>query len=294
MTCIITDRIVLSRAPEGPLAVYVGPFADLLSVQGYELKYMHRQVSLAACFSRWLQREGVALPHITAEHAQQYLCDRARQRKPHPGDAAALQHVMDFLHSKGVVAAETRPVRQRTPAERCTQQYEQYLREVRGLAKATILHYGPFIDRFLTDRFADGPVTLSCLRARDVVRFVQRQAPRLHQKRAKLMTRALRSFLQYAQYRGEVELDLAAAVPVVPNCSMPSIPRAISADHVRQLLASIDQRTAVGRRDYAMVQLLARLGLRSSEVVHLELDDIDWNHATLTVRSTGGLRHAFP
>jgi site-specific recombinase XerD len=135
---------------------------------------------------------------------------------------------------------------------------------------------------------------LSCLRALDVVRFVQRQAPRLHQKRAKLMTCALRSFLQYARYRGEIGLDLAAAVPVVPNWSMPSIPRAISPDQVRQLLASIDQRTAVGRRDYAILLLLARLGLRSSEVVGLELDDIDWNHSTLTVRGKGGLRHELP
>ena len=294
MTCVITDRIVLSRAPEGPLSVYVAPFADFLSAQGYVLKSMHRQVHLAACFSRWLQGEGVALPHITAEHAQQYLRSRARKVKPHRGDAAALQHVMDFLHREGVVAAETLPGRRLTPAERCTQKYEQHLREVRGLAEATILNSVSFIDRFLKDRFADGPVTLSCLRVRDIVRFVQRQAPRLHTKRAKLMTSALRSFLQYAQYRGEVGLELAEAVPVVANWSMPSIPRAISADQVRQLLASIDQGTAMGRRDYAILLLLARLGLRSSAVVGLELDDIDWNRATLTVRGKSGLRHAFP
>src|SRR3989475_542979 len=208
----------------------------------------------------------MALPHMTADHAKEYLQDRARQVKPHPGDAAALQHVMGFLHHAGVVPAETVPVCRRTPAECWTQHYEQHLREVRGLAEATIVNYVPFIDRFLKDRFADGPVTLSCLRARDVARFVQRQAPRLHRQRAKLMTSALRSFLQYAQYRGEVELDLAAAVPVVANWSMPSIPRAIAADQVRQLLTSIDQRTALGRRDYAIVLLLARLGLRASEV----------------------------
>lgn len=294
MKCVITDRIVLSRAPEGPLAVYVGPFADCLNTQGYALKSMHRQVHLAACFSQWLQREGVALHHLTVEHAKQYLRYRARKVTPHPGDAAALQHVMSFLCREGAVPAETLPVRRLTPAECWTQQYEQHLREVRGLAAATILNYVPFIDRLLKDRFADGPVTLSCLRARDVVRFVQRQAPRLHRQRAKLMTSALRSFLQYAQYRGEVGLDLAAAVPAVANWSMPAIPRAISAAHVRQLLASIDQRTAMGRRDYAIVLLLARLGLRASEVVGLELDDIDWNRATLTVRGKGGLRHAFP
>jgi hypothetical protein len=72
MKCVITDQIVLSRAPGGPLSVYVGPFADFLSAQGYALKSIHRQVHLPACFSQWLQRKGVELPHITADHAKQY------------------------------------------------------------------------------------------------------------------------------------------------------------------------------------------------------------------------------
>jgi site-specific recombinase XerD len=180
------------------------------------------------------------------------------------------------------------------PAERCAQEFEQYLRQQRALANATVVNYVPFIRKFLTDRIGNGPVRLSRLRARDVVRFVQRQAPRLHRKRAKLMTTALRSFLQYARYCGHITLDLAAAVPAVANWSMPSIPRAISADQVRQLLASIDRRTAMGRRDYAILLLLARLGLRSSEVAFLELDDIDWNTATLSVCAKSGLRHELP
>jgi len=196
MTCVITDRIVLLRSPEGPLSVYVGPCAEFLSAQGYALKSMHRQVHLAACFSRWLQREGVALHHMTAEHAKQYVRYRARQVQPHPGDAAALQHLMAFLHHEGVVPAETVPGCRLTPAERCTPQYAHHLRAVRGLAEATMVHYVPFIDRFLQERFADGPVTLACLCARDGVRFVQRQAPRVHRQRATLMTSALRSFLQ--------------------------------------------------------------------------------------------------
>lgn len=96
------------------------------------------------------------------------------------------------------------------------------------------------------------------------------------------------------RYRGEITLDLAAAVPTVANWSMPSIPRAIEADHVRQLLASIDRRTAMGRRDYAIVILLARLGLRSGEVAFLELDDLDWNAAQVSVRGKGPHRTALP
>ncbi|MBI4485227.1 MAG: tyrosine-type recombinase/integrase, partial [Acidobacteria bacterium] len=151
-----------------------------------------------------------------------------------------------------------------------------------------------FIRGFLTDRFGHGPVTLARLNAGDVVRFVQRQAPRLHLKRAKLLTSALRSFLQYVRYRGDIALDLAAAVPAVANWSMTSIPRAIPAEQVRQLLASIRRRTAIGRRDYAIVLLLARLGLRASEVAFLELDDVDWNAGRVSVRGKGGQRTALP
>lgn len=152
----------------------------------------------------------------------------------------------------------------------------------------------PFILSFLKDCFGDGPVILSRLCARDVVSFVQRQAPPLRRKQAKLMTTALRSFLKYVRYRGELALDLAAAVPIVANWSMPSIPRAISADQVHQLLASIDRRTAMGRRDHAILLLLARLGLRSSEVVFLELDNIDWNTGTLSVRGRSSLSNELP
>jgi site-specific recombinase XerD len=193
-----------------------------------------------------------------------------------------------------VIPAEKRSVRRLTPAERWTHAFEQHLRDARGLARVTIVTYGPFIRRFLQARFGDGPVALSHLSARDVVRWVQRQAPQLHPKRAKLLTTALRSFLQYARYRGATTRDLAAAVPVVAAWSMTSLPRAIGADQVRQLLASIDRRTAMGRRDYAIVLLLARLGVRSGEVVQLELEDIDWTAGQLSVRGKRGRRSELP
>jgi integrase/recombinase XerD len=105
---------------------------------------------------------------------------------------------------------------------------------------------------------------------------------------------ALRSFLRYLRYRGDIALDLVAAVPIVANWSMPSIPRAIAADQVRQLLASIDRHTATGRRDYAVLLLLARLGLRSGEAALLELDDLDWNAGRLSVRGKSGRRNELP
>jgi integrase/recombinase XerD len=181
-----------------------------------------------------------------------------------------------------------------TPAEQCAKAYEQYLSGARALTKATTLNYVPLIRGFLKDRFGDKSVKLSRLRASDIVGFVQRQVPQLHLKRAKLLTTALRSFLRYARYCGEATLDLAAAVPIVANWSMPSIPRAIGSTQIRQLLASIDRSTATGRRDYAILILLARLGLRSNEVTFLELDDIDWGIGQISVKGKRSQRTTLP
>lgn len=290
----VNNQIVLSQAPEGPLAVHIEPYAGSLLEQGYTRGAIHRHVLLAACFSRWLKQQGIALRSVTSDYPPRYLQYRARRVLIHPGDAAALRHLLEFLRFEGVIPTEKISARPPTSVERCAQAYAHYLREARALSRATIVNYVPLIRGFLTDRFGDELVKLSRLKACDVVRFVRSRAPQLHLKRAKLLTTALRSFLRYARYRGDVTLDLAAAVPVVPNWSMPSVPRAIGTSQVRQLLASIDRRTAIGCRDYAILLLLARLGLRSGEVAFLELDDIDWDGGHLSVRGKSGHRTVLP
>ncbi|MGD0506109.1 MAG: site-specific integrase [Steroidobacteraceae bacterium] len=294
----INEQVVLlcmpEEGPEGPLAPYLRPFAKSLSQQGYTHKYLRRQVMLAACFSHWLMRRRVSSRCITSEHSSRYLRYRHRQRQANSGDPAALTHLIAFLRTQRVLLAPRISTPAFTAAQRCARAYGQYLRRDRALAKSTIVNYVPFIRDFLDDRFGAGEVKLSHLSAAEVVRFVQSRAPRLHVKRAKLMTTALRSFFQYARLRGAVKLDLAAAVPIVANWSMASIPRAIAPEQTQKLLASIDRKTAAGRRDYAILLLLARLGLRSGEVASLELDDVDWSAGHLGVRGKGGRRTEMP
>ena len=294
MKYIVNDQVVFSQPPEGPLAAHIESFAQWASEQGYTLYSVYRRVLLTGCFSRWLGQKAVRLRSVSSEHSARYLRYRARQVQLCRGDAAALEQLIDFLRRQGVIPAEKRPSRRLTPVEECAQAFERHLRDERALASATLVNYVPFIHSFLDDRFGNRRVTLSQLCAGDVVRFVQRQAQILHLKRAKLMTTALRSFLQYARYRGDIELDLAAAVPPVANWSMTSIPRAIPADQVRQLLASISRRTSIGRRDYAILLVLARLGLRSSEVAFLDLGDIDWETGRLSVHGKSGRRTELP
>jgi integrase/recombinase XerD len=294
MKHVIADQVVLSQVPEGPLAPYLAPFATSLQQQGYARSSVHRRVQLAASFSRWLKQRGVRLRRLKADHAAQYLQWRHRRRRPDRGDRAALDHVLEFLWRERVLPAEKPAPPPRTPAGALAHAYAQYLREDRGLTEATVTCYVPFIDRFLTDRFGTGPVELARLEASDVIGFVQRQARRLQPKRAKLLTTALRSFLHYARYRGAIHVDLAVVVPCVPSWSQPAIPRGIAPEQVRRLLSHIDRGTAVGRRDYAILLLLARLGLRAGEVVRLELEDIDWADGSLCVHGKRGHRRHLP
>jgi integrase/recombinase XerD len=294
MKCIIDEGVVLSRPLEGPLAAQITAFAKWASEQGYARYSRYRKVLLAACFSRWIGQQGVSLRRLSSEHLPRYLRSRARRVQIYQEDAAALKQFMSFLRGQGVIPVEKTAPRRPSPIEQVANAFERYLRNERSLAEATIINYVSFVRAFLAHRFGHGPAMLSRLCAGDVVRFVQHQAPRMHVKRAKLLTVALRSFLHYLRYRGDITCDLAAAVPTVAKWSMTSIPRAISVDSVRRVLASIPRQTALGRRDYAILLLLARLGLRSSEVTFLELDAIDWDAGQVSIRGKGGQPATLP
>jgi site-specific recombinase XerD len=199
-----------------------------------------------------------------------------------------------FLRSHNAIAEEIEAEHSPSPVEQHVLAYEDYLQDARALSRQTIINYRPVVRDFLNFRFSDGEVSLTQLRAADVTNFVQKRISRLNMPRAKIITTALRSFLSYARYRGDITLDLAAAVPIVTNWSLSSIPRAIGRDEGARLLASIDRDTPVGCRDYAMILALARLGLRSSEIVSLELDDIDWVAGKIRVRGKNGQRNDLP
>lgn len=287
MKNVVYDQVVLSQPLEGPLATQITPFAEWVSYQGYAHCTLHRFVLIAACFSRWLGQRGIRLHEIVSTHPSEYLRYRAQRRRIGRSDAAALNQLLTFLRHRDLIASDPTLQHPLKPVDECIQTYERYLREERALADATVTNYVPFIRDFLIDRFGKGSIRLSHLRSADVVTFVQRRALHLNRKRAKLLTSALRSFFRYIRYRGDTTLDLAAVVPTVANWSKPDIPRAISAEQVQQLLRSCGRHTATERRDYAILLLLARLGLRASEVVKLELDDIDWAVGCLHIHAKG-------
>jgi site-specific recombinase XerD len=173
-------------------------------------------------------------------------------------------------------------------------EYARYLSQERGLSEASLANYVPLVHRFLTDRFGHGPLRLDQLQLHDVTDYVLQQATVFRSRRSQLLVSALRSFFRFLRQRGEIELDLAAAVPTVAHWRLSSLPKYLPPEQIEQILQSCDQRTVVGQRDYTVLLLLARLGLRAGEIVHLCLEDLDWDAGLLTVRGKGGQAARLP
>ena len=273
----------LLRPLQGPLVPYLDIYAMALYEQGYRRRVISLKILWIANFSRWLKANHIRLGCVTDEHSQRFLRKSDRQRSTCDGSASSLRQFMALLRQKGII--DLTPVSNVvvTSIDLVLNSFGQHLLQAQGLSQATHRQYIPFIEDFLKERFESGDVDLSKLNAADVVEFINRQATRLSPARAKCATIALRSFLRYLRYRGETTLDLAAAVPTVPNWSMTGIPRAMEPEHVQAVLASCMRETAVGCRDYAILMLLSRLGLRSGEIVTLTLDSIDWELGCITV-----------
>jgi integrase/recombinase XerD len=231
---------------------------------------------------------------VTDQHTVDFL--RYHNRCAHQlgrGNSATLIRLLKLLRDRGVIAQRPAQV-PATPSERLVEEYDIYLQKERVLSLATRINYRPFVQKFLTVRFGKGPVTLFRLRAIDIIGFVRCHAGQLHGKRVQLMTTALRSFLQFARLRGDITLDLAACLPAVASWSLSTLPRALPPAHVKLVLEHCNRQTAIGRRDYAILLLLARLGLRSGEIAALGLEDIDWKNGVSSVDAKLFLRALDP
>jgi len=283
----------LAREPEGPLVRYLDPFAESLDAEGFKRLLIGRQIRIAADFSLWLQSQAIPVEAVSDDQVRQFLGSLTHRLVVRQGGAAALWRLVDFLRRRGICSAPRDPGKA-TAIQRIVAEYANHLRDDQGLTTGTLTNYCSFAESFLSERFGAGPVALDILRGLDVIEFVRRKAAFFSPARAKTATTALRSFLRYIRYCGGTQYDLAGAVPSVPNWSMTAIPRAMAPDHLRAVLDGCRRDTAIGRRDYAILMLLARLGLRAAEIVALTSDDIDWDAGSIAVVGKGNQPAVLP
>jgi len=281
MTTLPIQLIFFHGLDHGPLSPYIRPHFTLLQEQGYKLSTICQHVRQIGRFNRWLVGTRRILPALEESVIEQFI-----KCHPKPPRNCALFRFLDFLRTAKVIPA-VKPVLL-TPAQLLGDRYRRYLLEERGIAAKTALHYVLHVNRFLAQRFGTGPTNPSQLRGSDSIQYVQRIAREYNPPQTKTVVTGLRSFLRYLQYCGDIDTDLASAVPAVAYWRLTSLPKHLPAAAVQRVVDGCDQNTQRGQRDHAILLLLARLGLRAHEVVTLRLDDIDWDNGQLLIRSKKG------
>jgi site-specific recombinase XerD len=181
-----------------------------------------------------------------------------------------------------------------TPAGALLACYRHYLVTERGLVPETARGYVDAVRPFLAGREKAGGLELGRLTAGEVTAFVLATCPGKPKGSAKLTVTALRSLLGFLHVEGLIREPLGQAVPAVASWRLAGLPKSLEPGQVAALLGSCDQHTATGRRDFAMLTLLARLGLRAGEVAALALDDMDWRAGEITVCGKGSRRERLP
>ena len=277
-------------AIEGPLAPWAPGMAETLTALGYTPRLVERHLHLAGGLSRFLHRRGLAAADVGPDVIERFVAELRAENGSWRPTSRSLSWLVDHLRQIGMATTPAVP-RERTGQQELIERYRDYLRVERGLEPVTIDNYVRVVSRFLATQSGHG---LDELSVADVSRFMTTQCRQVSTRQAERLATGLRSFLGFALVQGLISKPLTGAVPSVARWSGAGLPRGLTSKQVAALLASCDRQQALGRRNYAILVLLVRLGLRAGEVSALRLDDIDWRAGQIVVRGKGRTEDRLP
>jgi site-specific recombinase XerD len=277
-----------------PFAAQIDSFALHLARLGYAESTIPARMRLVITFSQWIAQPEIAGTVLGSQRVTEFFHQRGRRGSRRRGDMRTLACFLGHLEACGVVPAAAAIESDRSAQEDIGIRYRAYLRVERGLAPTTLGYHGNIIRGFLQGRFGDSHVRLAELTADDAARFLLRPSASQAPKGAQLEASVLRSFFSFLTKEGAIDRDLAGAIPPVRRWRLVEVPKSLTRAEVTRILASCDRAAATGQRDYAILLLLARLGLRAGEVVRLELGDLDWRAGDLLVRGKGSVQARLP
>lgn len=274
----------------GPLTWLAAGFKSVLLDAGYRPRSAVVQLRLMAHVSRWLEAGGLSAADLTEDRVEEFVQARRAAGYTDLYSRRALAPLLGFLaaHGAGPVEAPTPPTRE----EALLAAYRKYLSTERAFVTSTVSAYAAAAARFVAEYTVDGQV--GTLTAADVIRAVQDECGRVAVGTAQYFVTALRSFLRFCRVRGLIDADLSAAALPVMGRRVSPLPKQISGAEAAALLQSCDRRRSLGRRNYAVVLMLLRLGVRAGEVAALRLEDIDWRAGQIVIRGKGRRDEALP
>jgi len=287
------DYIDPGQAIKSVLGTHVNTFMSAATDLGYSPSTMRTQLQILKNLIRWVQENDIVISNIDESITDRFLSEIGRKGAVQRGEHKTLHRFLDHLQREGVTPP-SKPAVNDSPLAYLKSRYEDYLLKERGLSTVTGSRYWPYIQRFLFDQFGNKTIWFYKLCSQDIDRFILRNAHQGTAKTAQLMVSALRSFFRFLFRYGETKSDLSTSVPTVAAWRLSEVPKYIKTEDIESILDSCDRTTSVGRRNYAILLLITRLGLRAGEIVSLELSDINWRVSELTIRGKGQFYDRLP
>jgi integrase/recombinase XerD len=269
----------------GPLTEFAPGFAHHLARQGYTAGSICHQMRFLRLLSQWLLDRGLGVADLHNDEVGRFLCSRRAAGYKNFCSIKAMRPAFGYLLDLSVVPPPSRDVAV-GPVDSLLERYRRHLSVERALAPSSVRLYvdgvRPFLDR---RRSVDGQtLDLATLTTADVISFVVQFCSSRGNRSAKHIVKVLRSLLRFLHVEGIIDGSLAAAVPSVSSRHLAGLPKGLDPEQVQRLLASCDTTTLTGCRDFAILTMLVRLGLRSIEVARLRLDDVDWRGGEIIVQ----------
>lgn len=276
----------------GPYGEFSRVYAARLSDEGFGRRCTWRSLSLFRDLMDWHVGNGRAPKELSEGHVERFLEHRSEHWSINAGDRAALRRLLSALREEGLIPAAL-PI-ERTEHERIVEAFAAYLTHERGLAASTVESHKLLSRRFLQEVCPAGAEEFSALAPETVIGYVERHALDGSADTGKAMCGVVRAFLRYLHVKGFISVALADCVPSIRRWRLAGLPTFLPPQKVQQVLDACDRTTAMGHRDYAVLMVLAKLGLRASEVAALSLDDIDWRSGKILVHGKGRRQAMMP
>ena len=271
-----------TRRKAESLTPFVPGYRAKLLALGYAPETARGLLKVLGQLGRWMTDNEIAVSQLNWETIERFLAYRSADSFRQTPHRRGLRLLLEFLVDEHIVAAaEPAPL---SELDSLLGDYWQWLVDERGLAETTVLRYHNCARRFLGLRTAAGVADVGSMTGVEVSAFLLAEAQRCSVGAAKGRVAELRALLRYLYLRGLTVTLLSGSIPPVAGWHDTGIPPALSRGDVEALLGSCDQTTVGGLRDYAMLMLLVRLGLRAIEVSRLELSDIDWRCGEIRIR----------
>lgn len=281
-----------TRRRPGLLGPHVEGYRGWLLALGYTpatVRNMLKELGQVGC---WLASEGLTAEDLDEIRGLEFRAFRRQAGYRRVLGPRALVLLLTYLREVG---ATPEALPSKAPLDELLRRYHRWMVEERGLAATTIIRYDNTARRFLTEQAMTGEVLHpQTLTGAVVNAFLLRECARVSSGSAKGRVAELRAVLRFLYLQGLTPMRLGSSVPPVGGWRLATVPPTISPEDVARLLDSCDRTTLIGRRDFAMMTVIARLGVRSIEVARLELEDLDWRTGELLIRGKGGRQDRLP